>query len=173
MHCFNSSVIIRLLFASYISVVRMWRFLLWIETDKSSRSQLFFKISVLKSFVNFTEKYLYWSLFIIKLRVFKRFLVKSAKFLRTPFLKEYLRLLLLNPKSILYHDCLSRYIICKERSYNSLLLLLLAWLSLNLYLQKNNNWIISKKAFIRISLFEIFICGVILAGTWFFPSFFT
>ena len=30
---------------------------------RSSRSQMFFKISVLKNFTNFTEKHLFWSLF--------------------------------------------------------------------------------------------------------------
>ena len=32
---------------------------------RSSRSQMFFKIGVLKNFANFTGEYLYWSLFLI------------------------------------------------------------------------------------------------------------
>ena len=61
----------------------------------SSRSQMFFKIAVLKNIANFTGKRLYWSLFLIKLQVLKLnftekrlqhrwFPVKFAKFLRTP-----------------------------------------------------------------------------------------
>ena len=34
---------------------------------KNSRSQMFFKMGVLKSFVNFKGKHLCWSLFLIKL----------------------------------------------------------------------------------------------------------
>ena len=40
---------------------------------RSSRSQIFFKIGVLKSFAVFTGKYLCWSLFLIKLQVFFNF----------------------------------------------------------------------------------------------------
>ena len=35
---------------------------------RSSRSQMFFKIDVLKNFANFTGKHLCWSLFLIKLQ---------------------------------------------------------------------------------------------------------
>ena len=62
---------------------------------RCSRSQMFFKIGVLKNFVIFTGKYLCWSLFLIKLtpKTPKRlqhrcFLVNIAKFLRTPFLRN-------------------------------------------------------------------------------------
>ena len=62
---------------------------------RCSRSQMFFKISVLKNFVTFTGRYLCWSLFLIKLtpKTPKRlkhryFLVNIAKFLRTPFLQK-------------------------------------------------------------------------------------
>ena len=37
----------------------------------SSRSQMFFKIDVLKNFADFTGNYLFWSLFSIKLQVFR------------------------------------------------------------------------------------------------------
>ena len=37
-------------------------------TYESSLSQMFFKIGVLKNFVNFTGKHLCWSLFLIKLQ---------------------------------------------------------------------------------------------------------
>ena len=68
--------------------------------DRSSRSQMFFKIGVLKHFSNFTEKQLCWSLFLIKLHargsanLLKResnttvFPVKFTKFLRAPFLQN-------------------------------------------------------------------------------------
>ena len=62
---------------------------------KSSRSQMFFKIVVLKMFVNFTGKHLCWRLFLLKFqascnRIKKRlqhrcFPVKFAKFFKTPF----------------------------------------------------------------------------------------
>ena len=72
--------------------------------SRSSRSQMSFKIGVLKIFAIFTGKYLCWSLFLIKLlnllnfikrRLQRRcFPVNIAKFLRTLFL-DYLRWLLL------------------------------------------------------------------------------
>ena len=53
---------------------------------------MFFKIGVLKNFVIFTGKYLYWRLFLIKLSPkslqHRYFLVNIAKFLRTPFLRK-------------------------------------------------------------------------------------
>ena len=63
---------------------------------RSSRSQMFFKIGVLKNFTNFTLKHLCWILFWIKLpairpaTLLKRlqhrcFPVKFAKILRIPF----------------------------------------------------------------------------------------
>ena len=62
---------------------------------RCSRSQMFFKIGVLKNFVIFTGKHLCWSLLLIKLtpKTSKRlqhrcFLVNIAKFLRTPFLRN-------------------------------------------------------------------------------------
>ena len=36
--------------------------------DVQGRSQMFFKIGVLKKFAKFTGKHLYWSLFLIKLQ---------------------------------------------------------------------------------------------------------
>ena len=53
---------------------------------RSSRSQMFLKIDVLKNLASFTGKHLCWSLFLIKLQ---------AKFLRTPSFKEHLQWLLL------------------------------------------------------------------------------
>ena len=38
--------------------------------DRSSRSQMFFKIDVLKNFENFTGKHQCWSFFLIKLQAF-------------------------------------------------------------------------------------------------------
>ena len=66
---------------------------------RSSRSQMFFSIDILKSFAHFTGKHLCWSLF-NKVPVFQAcsfikkrlqhsyFPVKSAKFLRIPFLRN-------------------------------------------------------------------------------------
>ena len=55
---------------------------------RSPRSQMFLQIGVLKNFANLTGKHLCWSLFLIKLQ--RRCLVKSAKFLRTLFFTEHL-----------------------------------------------------------------------------------
>ena len=77
---------------------------------KSSRSQMFFNIGVLKIFANFIGKHLYWSLFLIKLPakafnfIEKRlkhrcFAVKFTKFLRTPFSTKHLWWLLLESAS--------------------------------------------------------------------------
>ena len=52
---------------------------------RSSRSQIFFKIGVLKNFAKFTEKDLCQSLFLIKRLRRKCFPVNFAKFLRTFF----------------------------------------------------------------------------------------
>ena len=60
--------------------------------DSSSRSQMFFKIGVLKNFPNFTGKHLCWSLFFIRVQFIKKglqdsyFPVNIAKFLRAAFL---------------------------------------------------------------------------------------
>ena len=53
---------------------------------RSSRSQMFLKIDVLKTLASFARKHLPWSLFLIKLQ---------AKFLRTPSFTEHLQWLLL------------------------------------------------------------------------------
>ena len=78
--------------------------------NKSSHSQMFFKIAVLKNFVIFTGKYLCWSLFLTKFKVsslkacnvikkrlqHRCFPVNIVKLLRTAFFIEYLRWLLLH-----------------------------------------------------------------------------
>ena len=73
-----------------------------LRKGRSSRSQMFFKVDVLKNFANFTGKHVYCSLFLIKICNFikKRlqhtcFPVKFAKLLRTPFFTEHFRWLLL------------------------------------------------------------------------------
>ena len=65
---------------------------------RSSRSQMIFKIGVIKTFANFTQKHLCWSLILIKLQAFKRrcFPLKFAKYLRTPILKNICKRLLLD-----------------------------------------------------------------------------
>ena len=42
-----------------------------LEKSKSSRSQIIFEISSIKNFAIFTEKHLFWGLFLIKLQVFR------------------------------------------------------------------------------------------------------
>ena len=49
---------------------------------RRSRSQM----GVLKNFAMFTRKHICWSLFLIKLQVFRCFPVNTAKFLRAAFL---------------------------------------------------------------------------------------
>ena len=70
-----------------------------------------------RNFANFTGKHLWWSLFLIKLQVktwnfmkkrlhyscFSCFPVKFAKFLRTPFLTEHLRWLILHLRWLLLY----------------------------------------------------------------------
>ena len=70
------------------------------KTLRSSRSQMFFKIGVLKNLAIFTRKYLSWSLFLIKLQAkrpafllkkrhqHRYFSVNIAKLLRTVFLQN-------------------------------------------------------------------------------------
>ena len=43
----------------------------WERNYRSSRSQILFKISVLKNFTSFTGKHLCWSLFLIKLQIWR------------------------------------------------------------------------------------------------------
>ena len=74
--------------------------------NRSSRKEVFCKKGVLRNFAKFTGKHLYQSLFfnkvagkpatLLKKRFWHRcFPVNFAKFLRTPFLTEQLRWLLL------------------------------------------------------------------------------
>ena len=65
----------------------------WGKTNRSSLSQMFFKIGVPKNSANFIGKHQCWSLFLIKLQVWK------PEMLRTPFLTEHLQWLLLNKPS--------------------------------------------------------------------------
>ena len=55
---------------------------------RSSRSQMFFKIGIIKHFAMFTWKHLCWSPFLIKLQAFRCFPVKMAK---SSFFIEHLR----------------------------------------------------------------------------------
>ena len=68
---------------------------------RSSHSLQLLRLDVFKSFTGFKGKHLCWSLFLIKLQAWGRcFLVKSAKFLRTPLFTEHLLWLL--PDDLLY-----------------------------------------------------------------------
>ena len=62
---------------------------------RSSRSQMFPKISFLKNFVIFTGKHLHWNLVLIKLQAFRCFPVNITKLFRAAFSIELLRWLLL------------------------------------------------------------------------------
>ena len=95
--------------------------------QKSSRSQMFVKIDVLKIFTNCTGKHLCRSLFLIKLKAcnfikkrlqYRCFPKKFAKFLRTPFFTEHLWWLLL---SALKKYIFSRTVNIKKDSTISLL----------------------------------------------------
>ena len=77
----------------------------YLYKDRSSPSQILFKISFLNNFASYIRKHLCWSLFnkfgglqacnFVKRRLQHRcFPVKFAKFLRTPFFTEHLRWLL-------------------------------------------------------------------------------
>ena len=88
---------------SYFSFdIWLWMILLH---DKSSRSRMFFKISVFKHFPIFIEKQLCWSLFLMKLQEICSFIKGTlqkrcfpgniAKLLRTPFFKEHIQWLVL------------------------------------------------------------------------------
>ena len=107
----RSDEVLQLLFSNFLFLVTFVKNRLWshLQLDgvwkwphfpgsyKSSHSQMFYKIGVLKNFVKFTEKnlcrsfflmklhvsHLFWSLFLI-LIVFP---VTFAKFLRTPFFR--------------------------------------------------------------------------------------
>ena len=96
---------LRTLITSYFRPVNIAKFLgtsFLYNTSRSSRLHMFFKIGVLKSFANFTGKHLCSSLFLKNLQAeglqlhkkrlrHRCFPVKFAKFLRAPFLTEYLR----------------------------------------------------------------------------------
>ena len=62
---------------------------------RSSSSQKFFEIGVLKNFAIFTGKHFCWSLLLTKLQGFRCFPVNIAKLLRAAFFIEHLRWLLL------------------------------------------------------------------------------
>ena len=47
--------------------MRLWHWQSFGKIFRSCRSQMFFKIDILKNFTNFTAKRLWWSLFLIKL----------------------------------------------------------------------------------------------------------
>ena len=106
------------IFAKRCITYTLWKqifkknFLLWGEAmpliicQKQSFADALQK-GVLKNFTNFAGKYLCWSFILMKLQAWRLanllkgdsntgfFLVKFAKFLRTPFFKEHLRWLLL------------------------------------------------------------------------------
>ena len=54
-------------FLPNIYTARIWLKLVVSKPFRSSRSQMFYKISILKNFAKFTGKYLCWSHFLIKL----------------------------------------------------------------------------------------------------------
>ena len=95
---------------SYKKALLIKKRVFWVPHEfpwiRSSRSQMFFKIGVLKNFTKFTGKELCWSLFLINLQALRlgallkkrlqhRFSLNITKFLRTAFFKEHLRWLFL------------------------------------------------------------------------------
>ena len=79
--------------------------MVWQWQERSSRSRVFFKIGVIKHFAIFTRKHLCWSLFLIKLQIWRAatllkrlqhryFSANIAHFFRTAFFIENLRWLL-------------------------------------------------------------------------------
>ena len=106
----------RTLNTGYFRPVNIAKFLRmgFFNTSRSSRLQIFLKKGILKSFANFTGKHLCWSLFLKNLQAeglqlhkkrlqHKCFPVKFAIFLRTPFLTEHLRWLLLHLRWLLLY----------------------------------------------------------------------
>ena len=65
------------------------------DTSRSSLSQMFFRIGLLKNFANFIGKHQCWSIFSIKLQTWT-LLTRDSIFLRTPSFTEHLQWLLLN-----------------------------------------------------------------------------
>ena len=73
---------------------------------------MFFKIGVLKNFINFTEKHMCWESLKVCDFIEKRLQqnpLKFAKFLRKPVFKEYLRWLLLQAKQLWKSKFLKKY----------------------------------------------------------------
>ena len=99
---------------------------------RNSRSQMFFKIGVLKNFAVFIGKHLCWSLFfnrvadfrpatILKKRLeHKCFPVNIAKFLRTPILKNICERLLLQPAALGWVTSTSMYLSLMGRTIISI-----------------------------------------------------
>ena len=92
---------------------------------RSSRSQMFLKISVLKNFANLTGKHLCWSLFLIqtlldsvdsvKKRLQHRcYLVKFAKFLKTLFFIEHVFTVTVSPSGTINKSHVGRQQLYQE-----------------------------------------------------------
>ena len=62
-----------------------------LNLNRSRRSQMFFKIGVLKNIANFTGKHLCWSLFLIKLQAYE-----ICEILKNTLFTEHLRWVLLS-----------------------------------------------------------------------------
>ena len=100
------------------------------ETNRSSLSHMFFKIDVLKSFINFTGKRQCLSLFLTKLQAWawactfikkrlqhRGFSVKFANSLGAPSLTEHLQWLLLNkPRRSLWFICQRDFLVIQHKS---------------------------------------------------------
>ena len=70
--------------------------------DRSSRSQMFFKMGILENFANFTGKHLWQSFFLINLQALRPvnllkqttaqvFCCEISKIIKTPFLTDHLQ----------------------------------------------------------------------------------
>ena len=124
---------------------------------RSVRSQVFYKISVLKNFTIFTERHLCWSLFLIKLQAWKPttlskrlqhrcFPVNIAKLLRTAFFIEQLRWLLLDFLQNLLKTTLK--IIISQESFSQKFL--------------RNDFLVFVEAFLKITPYRFFAVFVFL-----------
>ena len=89
----------------FYDTIQIYQQIVWI--NRSSRSQMFFKIGILKNFAIITGKHLCWSPFLIKLHTWRSaallnrdshrcFHVDFSKCLRTAFFIKHLRWLLLS-----------------------------------------------------------------------------
>ena len=77
-------------FLPYIYTARIWLNLIISKVLRSSRSQMFYKLGVLKKFAKFAGKHLFWSHFLIKLHTC--FPTIFVEFSRTPIFLSHIKI---------------------------------------------------------------------------------